>query len=132
MEIKDLEAILPCLSHFLEGDASDMLASCKQNATPETETEAETDLLSTGSADERFRSFWEQYPRKESKLDAEKAFRNLTVTNQRAALSAVGTWPFAKERNYQPLPAGWLRKQRWNDETTTGVDEDAYGGLVVR
>lgn len=50
MGVKELSSILSTLSHWLEDDASTMLASCKQDACPESESESESEPLSSKEA----------------------------------------------------------------------------------
>ena len=66
-----------------------------------------------------FDDFWAAYPRKEGKLDAEKAYAQ---ARKRATADAIlaGVMLYAQtcpqERRFQKLPAGWLRAGRWLDE----------------
>lgn len=67
-----------------------------------------------------FEAWWAQYPRKEGKGQAVKAYR--------AALKVIGADELATltvrwfadrpdlERRFTPLPASWLSAQRWADE----------------
>jgi hypothetical protein len=65
-----------------------------------------------------FEQFWAEYPRKENKGQAEKAFpkaRKLadldTLIDGARRLAKSG-----KERQYMPHPASWLNGKRWLDE----------------
>lgn len=82
--------------------------------------------------DERFLGFWENYPRKESKSDAQKAFRNLTKTEQLAAINGLTNFSFAKEKQFQPLAATWIRKRRWEDEPDEPTHHDPLDGMVIQ
>ena len=67
-----------------------------------------------------FLSFWEAYPRKESKPQAERAFRKaMKLTTLSEILKAIErfreVWKQSDPR-YTPLPASWLNGHRWNDE----------------
>lgn len=76
-----------------------------------------------GGALSRFDAFWEAYPKKKSKGDAEKAWRSLNPDNllvdrilasvERQKKSAQ--WKEA-EGKYIPYPATWLRAKGWEDE----------------
>jgi len=72
---------------------------------------------------ERFDKFWQAYPRKEAKPDALKAWNTLKAddTLLTLILSAIekhkqtAQWQ-KEEGRFISLPAGWLRKRRWEDE----------------
>jgi hypothetical protein len=68
-----------------------------------------------------FDDFWEIYPRKQAKKDARKAWDqikmdeslfNQITTNIELRLSG-GSW---NDKKYIPLPATYLRGERWEDE----------------
>lgn len=67
-----------------------------------------------------FELFWEAYPRKEGKKDAHTAFTHVKAPIE-VLLSAIEKqkttqqWKSDKGR-FIPLPATWLRGERWNDE----------------
>lgn len=73
--------------------------------------------------DMSFLHFWSAYPKKESKIDAEKAWKKLNppkdllekilLSVERSKLSA--SW-MKENGQYIPLPATWLRGRRWEDE----------------
>lgn len=83
---------------------------------------------------EGFAEFWDAYPRKDSKRDAIKAWGQLSLainSELRADVMAglAGwrkhpTW-IKGERQYIKLPAGWLREERWRDESA----QSARGGI---
>lgn len=66
-------------------------------------------------------SFWPAYPRKESKLPAQKAWMSISPDLYGTIISALerhkqsAQW---KKDNgqYIPLPATWLNQKRWEDE----------------
>ena len=71
---------------------------------------------------EGFDAFWASYPRKVSKKDALKAFRETRRTRPPTAqlLAALGVFTGSKEwqkagGQYVPYPATWLRDERWRD-----------------
>lgn len=70
-----------------------------------------------------FQEFWDLYPRKEKKVDARKAWMSVTVQSSIQipvlieALKNQLEWNFhGRAYQYIPLPASWLRGERWNDE----------------
>lgn len=67
--------------------------------------------------------FWEAYPRRVAKLDARKAWAELspgesTVEHMIEALAWQAQQPaWTKDGGaFVPYPASWLRAQRWTDE----------------
>ena len=73
-----------------------------------------TDLL--------FDRFWEAYPRKQAKKDARRAFLAARVDDHllHQMLSAL-VWQkdqpqWSREGTFIPLPATWIRGERWQDE----------------
>jgi hypothetical protein len=70
-------------------------------------------------SDTGFRAFWDAYPRRQAKKDAQRAWANLRpdAATQEAILHALSwqraQWP---DLTYAPLPATWLRGERWQDE----------------
>lgn len=76
-------------------------------------------------ADERaegFRVFWEVYPRKVAKPDAERAYlaARKAGTDHPSIMEGLAAWvaywrPELRGTGYVPHPATWLRGQRWND-----------------
>lgn len=79
-----------------------------------------------------FEEFWAEYPRKEGKGDAAKAFKAaMKRTDLPTILKAVQAYKLAtmtSERSMIKMAAGWLRAERWLDEpvvtaaATTGGD----------
>jgi len=67
----------------------------------------------------RFDEFWKIYPRRESKLDAKKAWIQTDADNIAeeimVAIDRQKRYSF-KDRRFTPLPATWLRAGRWEDE----------------
>jgi len=101
------------LSVFLHHDDIDVISDQYQLGPPETETETETE---TELLAQKFAQFWKSYPKKKSKLDAEKAWTKLKPDEQltQKIISAV---ELAKTQDdwtkdsgkYIPYPASWLR-----------------------
>ena len=101
-------------------DDSKMIASCKQNATPETETE--TEKRQSRVEQKGFEKFWNAYPKKVGKGGARKAWDKIKVSNDLldTILTAVGQQKNSKdwkkdEGQFIPHPATWLNQERWTD-----------------
>lgn len=74
-----------------------------------------------------FIDWYQLYPRKMAKKDAEKAWKRLTAQDQDAALKAlpnhINYWKNSQTTiQFIAYPATWLNQQRWEDEL---VIEDA-------
>lgn len=75
-----------------------------------------------------FKGFWKVYPKKQSKKDAEKAFKAIPGLNEAllekivAAVKAASlSEQWAKDRGmFIPLPATYIRGQKWEDELNFG------------
>jgi hypothetical protein len=68
-----------------------------------------------------FADFYNLYPRKMAKKDAEKAWRALTLDEQTKALETLPNhlkyWKIKETlKDYIPYPASWLRAGRYDDE----------------
>lgn len=79
---------------------------------------------------EGFEDFWEMYPRKEAKKDALKAFQKLKpdsalIEKMLAALDQQKKSEAWKKDGgqYIPLPASWIRGERWEDEIKKPQEE---------
>jgi hypothetical protein len=74
---------------------------------------------SMGVTEAGFAAFWSIYPRRQARKDALKAWRQLRPTPevQQSILNAL-TWqvPSWSDLAYVPLPATYLRGERWTDE----------------
>ena len=79
--------------------------------------------------DPHWRRFWEVYPRRDAKLDARKAWAQLSPDEATvdAIIHALG-WQRQTDqwrRGFVPLPASYLRGRRWEDEPRTPPAEPA-------
>jgi hypothetical protein len=67
----------------------------------------------------RFEKFYSEYPKKMARKDAEKAFRQLNPNDEllNKMLAALSSQKASKQwsEGIIPLPATWLRGERWND-----------------
>lgn len=73
-----------------------------------------------------FSSFWAIYPRREAKKDAARAWSQVPVSIWPAVITAAVAWRRVwagqgRETNHIPLPATWLRGERWEDELPVPV-----------
>lgn len=74
--------------------------------------------------EKRFDDFWSEYPRKQAKQEARKAFIKLSPDENTHAqmLEAIKRqkqgeqW---KDAQFIPHPASWIRGKRWEDEATS-------------
>ncbi len=81
--------------------------------------------------EDMFNEFWQAYPKKQAKRDAQKAWEKIALTEQifekilEAIESAKATEVWQKQKGqFIPLPASWLRGERWKDEL---IDLDEQG-----
>lgn len=91
----------------------------------------------TKEQEERFSLFWNAYPKKKSKADAEKAFKKLKPDKQLldtmlAALEEQKCSQDWKRDNGQfiPYPATWLNGRRWEDEAGGGDRMPDYSATI--
>lgn len=107
-----------------------------QDDQPERPTAAEPEAQSRYARElawheESFAIFWAKYPRKVSKQEAFKAWKNLTKKAQKVATDAIDAhrdyWlKTDREKDKIPHAATWLRGKRWEDEVNfTPVAVDA-------
>ena len=85
-----------------------------------------------GGAEAAFARFWEAYPRKTGKREAQRAFRKVTVPLETllGAVQRQKTWEQWRrdQGRFIPHPATWLNQGRWEDEMPPG----ALGNAVRR
>ena len=79
------------------------------------------ELVSPQAGPIRFEEFWNLYPRRVAKKDAEKYWSRLSQSQRRLAIDAipshVSVWEAeGRSKEYLPYPASWLRGERWTDE----------------
>lgn len=74
---------------------------------------------------DRFSDFWESYPKKTAKQDAERAWKKLNPSTELAdriiadVTNRKGSNEWTKDGGqYIPYPATYLNKRRWEDEFT--------------
>lgn len=101
--------------------------------------EQDQDKNKTPSGASPFEVFYKAYPKKEARKDAESVFAKLNPSEELLArmLAAIdvkrSTIDWTKDGGkFVPLPATWLRAERWNDEAA-GIDTrtaDIWAGSV--
>jgi hypothetical protein len=74
--------------------------------------------------DLNFSIFWEFYPKKRAKLDAQKAWRKINPSEDGfySILSGVGRYMRSgewKDPQFIPYPATFLNGRRWEDDLTS-------------
>lgn len=73
-----------------------------------------------GTDDADFDRFWVVYPRKDAKIDAQKAWKAARkLASAEEIIGGLERYPFEAETRLQKLPAGWLREGRWQRELDT-------------
>lgn len=121
-------------------DCSEVIAlesTCKQmqaNAVPiqsnpiqsESNTESESESQSNAHArgkviDTRFEIFYSEYPKKQDKAKAEKAFLALHASDElfEKIMDGLRRWKSSEQwtqKKYIPLPTVWIHGKRWEDE----------------
>lgn len=105
----------------------------KKGSDPVVENEGSTPCKNTHSQNKRkqniqnkewFYKFYSEYPNKKAKLNAEKAFSKLGMTDELfvAIMESLkrqkvsDSWT-KNNGQFIPLPATWLNGRRWEDET---------------
>lgn len=79
-------------------------------------------------APDLFPLFWDDYPRKVSKVAAKKAFDKIKVNDSllKQMLKALEVQKQSKQwqiKEYIPYPTTWLNQRRWEDETEEEPEE---------
>lgn len=76
-----------------------------------------------------FEDFWKVWPKRLAKKDAQKAWLRVPETAHpkilRAIVAAKRTEQWQKDDGqFIPLPASWLRGERWEDELDVAMDAE--------
>jgi len=84
----------------------------------EEEIPTEEEILTEKElANIRWQTFYDLYPKKVDKMEAEKVFKKLSYENQCSAIFDMETKRYAQRaKKYIPSPAKYLRRELWNDE----------------
>lgn len=87
--------------------------------TPPPRPHTRGDISSRAREADRFAEFWDAYPVKKSKPQAERAYRKALARTDHgtliASLNAQRTWPNWRD-GFIPHAATWLNNDRWADE----------------
>ena len=118
------------------GNGTVTLLKQKANALEQNRTDTEQKKEKPSAS--LFQKFWDAYPKKEARKDAEVAFAKLNPTVEllgsmlSAVESRVASSDWTKDRmKYVPLPATWLRAERWTDEAPADTRTiDIWAGAV--
>lgn len=127
-KLPNLKPLIECgFLEILQADASD----CKQ---PQAEFRPEEEKEQRREEEEyigHFEKFWDQYPKKVAKKEAERAFRaalkKSSIEKILAALHSYRLQMDGKKPEYIAHAATWLNGERWNDQAGT----DTGLGIVV-
>jgi uncharacterized protein YozE (UPF0346 family) len=119
--IPKVEKSISQLSHYLEYDASTVLSTCTQHATPDAEAEAEKRQTQRQMG---FDDFWSAYPKKVGKAAAKKAFAAAAkngLPNSEALVAIIESHKQSEQwqkdnGQFIPNPSTWLNQGRWDDE----------------
>ena len=95
----------------------------KANAKAKTIANSESEYENESIYNDAFNKFWEAYPKKRSKGQAEKAFKKLkpddlllkTILEKIELLKLTDDWKKDKGQ-FIPYPATWLNAKGWEDE----------------
>jgi hypothetical protein len=76
------------------------------------------DSLELETKEAAFDVFWEQWPKKQEKSDALRAWMKIPIGEYPAIMSGLEKWRTSEQwmRGVIPHPATWLNKKRWADE----------------
>lgn len=108
----------PLISVGFLKPSSEMLASASTlQAKATTEERRGEDIYA-----QSFAAFWDAYPKKKAKADAQKAWRSARINGELGVvMSALEVQKRSDEwrkesGKYIPFPASWIRQRRWEDE----------------
>lgn len=78
-----------------------------------------------------FSDFWDQWPRKVARADAEKAWakasRKVDPVTIVAAARALSESPYRPAKQFIPYPATWLNKEQWSDPPPEAPEDERKG-----
>lgn len=101
------------------------------DAVIDIDIEIDTDTEKSSNSSESFDAFWSVYPRREAKGDALKAWTKLApdadllrVIGDALRNQLANNWK-GRDKQYIPLPATWIRNQRWEDDIIPYKNGDA-------
>jgi uncharacterized protein YdaU (DUF1376 family) len=90
-----------------QGELGSLRSPCARVSAAEQAREAEA----------AFDRFWPNYPRRDGKGHARKAFvKALTKTDEATIIAGLDRYRFSPDPQYIPMPATWLNEERWLSE----------------
>ncbi len=106
---------------------------------PDSKPYSKPDNLSCAKAQsELFEQFWDAYPKKKAKGDAEQAFKAIAADETLVNEILVAIQQQKKSNQWKeqggrfvPYPATWLRGRQWEDEMTPEENMRYIGGQAV-
>ena len=145
----DIDTCAPDDAQDKNGDLGGSVEAEKVTATPDGDKPSKSGPRSPFTSkrqEQLFDEFWERYPKKRSKGQAERAWAKITPDDAlfRCILDGLERakrsrdW-LKEEGKYIPYPATWLNAKGWEDEhDERGIGNDRYGSkskfdeLVIR
>ena len=111
------------------------LSTDSPDSDPDNDTDPDMRPAVTGRKGVEFAIFWQAYPKRKNRGDAEKAWKKVTAPIETilAAIEEQRTSPdWTKEGGkYIPYPASWLNGRRWEDESSNGAEIELAGFTMV-
>ena len=113
----------------MHANASTCIKCNANDANTNTNTNTNTNIstyvdINNITLAQNFARFWEAYPKKKGKADAEKAFKKVKVPVEdllQALEKQKKTSDWIRESGrFIPYPATWLNGKRWEDDTDPG------------
>lgn len=108
----------------------DSAVNCCQLTSNVSVFENRESNTNTHNLAEGFKTFWDAYPKKKSKGDAEKAFKAINPDDQLLGAIIAAVKKQLLSRDWQkdggqfiPYPASWLRAKGWEDEDVSVQEE---------
>ncbi len=105
----------------------ELLQSYSNKNPPQVKVKAKAKVEERSNKKEDFDTFWEAYPRKKNKGQAEKAFMKVNPDEELLAVILAKIEQATKSRDWQkedgeyiPYPATWLNAKGWEDEIKKG------------
>lgn len=93
--------------------------------------------LKETNSEKLFNNFWNLYPKKKSKGQAEKAWKTIKVTNElfdeiiKGLDRAIRSQQWLENTKFIPFPATWLNAKGWEDEDVELMMGDVRGTIMV-
>jgi hypothetical protein len=122
--------VFPRFFRFLEGKTTKTNTKTNPTPTPTRERETEKEprkhvekMSSRIEKSESFSIFWKAYPRKDSKVPAQKAFEKVCTTDEQLQVLLTAIEKFKRcdqwvreGGKFIPFASTWLNQHRWEDD----------------